>query len=436
MSQFLNLIQSDLCHPESMVLGPGPALRCAACQTSHDVYELVNRPSTDYFRSSELAQAYAHWTGDLQVPMSFPLSHIKGIKDAVVVGQSLERVERSVRLLRALNAPFTTDTRVERTSDMDTFLRDFLNIVYQHPQAESTDERVALHALMKSMHDVLSARDAINPFETYFNVLVPYAQRCLPHWSPFQAEPAHPNLARELHTQLVRSFCIRQLFGRYALPLDVIHVMVCCYACSCDMNVVGNWAIDFLVRICRGQFFWPNYQQCVFVSAMQRLVQTHITYKHNSHFFQNVVRPIKRGESIDHYSQMWIPLHEAQAYLKQHFAVPDTSPNMLDMAFSHTFPAVLFEECSDQLGFTMGYNHLVMTLNRKNGQLPKGAFKKARRIHSVVQRFVDKIRGFDAGKDDIWDLDMVRLFFVSDATFQSEIMEVIHMLVVDDDAEE
>lgn len=445
--QFLNLIQSDLCPhhhspDDALVLGPGPALHCRVCQTAviPDVYAHINRPSADYFLASQLGQAYAQWTGDLNVPISFPLSHIDGIRDTVVVGQSLERVEKSIRWLRALNAPFTTDPvaggggAAAAGHEMDTFLRDFLSIIYQHPPAETSDERTALNALMKSMHGILSARDAVNPFETYFQVLVPYVQRCFSSWQPFPAEPVHSNLARELHTQLIRSFRIRQLFGRYAIPLDVMHVMVACYACSCSMDVVGNFAIDFLVRICRGQFFWAQFPHCVFVQAMQQLVRARIHPRKNSHWYQCVVRPFKEGQAIHMYSQMWTTLHDVQRALKGHFRVPDTTPDMLDMAFAHTFPAVLFQDCSDQLGYTMGYNHLIMALNRHNGQLPKGAFKKARRIHDVVQRFVNQILAFDEGKDTaIWDLDMVKLFFARDENFHQEIMEVVHMVVTEDD---
>lgn len=445
MAAFLNLIHRDLCHAEAVVPHPGPALYCTACRKTPipNVYEYINQARPDYFASSELAQAYAEWTGDAQVPMSFPLSHIEGILDTVVVGQPLERVQKSVRLLRALNAPFTTDPNVEHVPDMDTFLPDFLNILYRSPAADTPDEQKALEALMKCMHDIFSQRDALNPFDIYFKVLVPYVTACLTDWHPFAAEPPHPNLARELHTQLVRSFYVRQLFGRYAIPFDVIHVMVGCYACSCNMDVVGNWAIDFLARVCRGEFFWQRFPQCVFVRAMQALVDREINYKRNTHYYKSVVKHFKSGDVIDQYSQMWQPLHEVQAYLKRrYFDLPHLQKvpsDVLDMAFAHTFPAALFRDCADQLGFVMGYNHLIMTMNRRSGYVAKGAFKKARLIHDVVRRFVTKLLAFDAGNASqkaVWNLDMVRLFFASDSDFQAEIMKVIHILVMEEDEEQ
>lgn len=422
---FLDLIRNDVCHADAMELGPGPLLHCTACGKRVNVYEYINRPSSDYFLSSQLAQAFAEWTGDVSVPLSFPLSHIDGILDTVVAGQSLDRVQKSVSLLRALNAPFTTDRHVERTSEMDTFLGDFLKIIYDNPLAKKESEWVALKDLMQAMHSILTASSS--PFEMYFTSLVPYVQRCFTQWQPVPAEPPHPNLARELYTQLIRSFHIRRQFGRYAIPFDVIHVIVCCYACSCSVEVVGNFAIDFLVRICRGQFFWKTFPDCDFVRAMQRLVNSKINFRNNTNYYNNVIKWFERGETIDQYSKMWYPLNEVQAFLKRHYVVRHTTPDVLDMGFAHTFPAVLFDDCPDQLGFTMGSNHLLMSMNRRTGQLPKGAFKKARQIHDVVKRFVNKIRAFDAG--DYWNLDMVKLFFASDPNFHQEIREVVQMLV-------
>lgn len=437
---FLNLVQRDVCHVQGLVLGPGPTLHCTICQKqAMAIYDYINQPHEDYFRSSQLAQAYEAWTGDEFVPMSFPLSHIEGIYDLIVVGQPLNRVRKSIRLLRALNAPFTTEAHVQLTEDMRTLLPDFLNIIYEHSHAESTDELQALHALMKSMHDILSVKDAINPFETYFNVLVPFVQKCLTDWQPLPAESEHPNLAVELHSQLLRSHVIRKTFSRYAIPFDVLHVMVCCYASSCNMEVVGNWALDFLARICRGEFYWGQYRDCIFIKTMQKLIQGNIHYNtRQGNYYQLVVRPIKSGESKDHYSNLWIPLHEVQALLKKKYFLPNTSSDIMDVAFQHAFPAVLFTDYADQLGFMMGYNHLIMTVNKRNGVLPKGAFKKARVIHDVVQRFVGRIRDFDDGdstKKPIWNMDMLKLFFASDEDFQKEIMQVVHLLVKNDDEE-
>lgn len=432
---FLNSIRSDVCHADHLVLTPGPALFCTVCQKQVLVIaDYINQPNADYFRSSHLAQAYAAWTGDDQVPMSFPLSHVSGIYDGIVVGQPVSRVRKSIRLLRALNAPFTTEPQVDPVPEMQTFLSDFLNILYEHPMEEASKEREALHALMKSMHDLLSVKDALHPFDTYFTVLVPFVQKCLTEWQPLPAEPEQENCARELHTQFIRSHAIRCAFSRYAIPFDVLHVMVCCYACSCNMEVVGNWALDFLARVCRGEFYWQRYSQSPFIQKMQHLLRGSFGY--GSEFYKHVIRPIKSGEAKDHYSVMWRPLHEMQTVLKKKFVFPNLPSDLLELAFQQAFPAVLFTDYADQLGFMMGYNHLILTVNRRNGLLPKGAFKKARRIHDVTQRFVQQFRQFDEGNTKpIWNMDMLRLFFASDPDFHTEIRDVVQLLVVEDDQE-
>lgn len=444
---FLNLIQDKICHVEAIQLLPGgPRLYCHQCQKDIivNLYDYISRPDPgDYFRSSALAQAYAAWTGDLQVPISFPVTDIEGIHDCVNIGQPLHRVRKSVGILRALNAPFT-DRPSERTHLDNQFLTEFLRIVYEHPKSSSTGggsetshERMALDALIKSMHKILTA--TANPFDTYFHVLVPYVKACVPattSFRPFPAEMEDANLAKELYVQLIRSFRIRKRFGKYAIPFDVLHVMACCYACSNNMDLVGNWALDFLIRICRGEFFWAAQDANPFLGAMQRLVASEYSYRKKTDYYQSVIKPIRSGESIEHYSRMWQPLHEMQVYLHRRFTVPGVSQDVLDVAFTHCFPALLFTKHPDQLGFTMGYNHLIMTMNRRNGHLPKGAFKQAKRVHGVVQRFVERVLQFEGNRPIIWTLDTVKLFFASDPHFEEEMMQVIQMIVTDVEEEE
>lgn len=438
---FLNLVSGELCcPPERMSLKPGPALFCEDCRTFPipDLFEYVERPVPgDFFRSGLLAGALADWIGSEEVPVSFPVSHVDGILDVVVRKQSLRRVRRSVRLLRAIHAPFTTDPVVARScpEDMRTFLADFLDILHEHPHSETADERVALEALMRNMHDLVTCREAANPFETYFNVLVPYVQTCS-EWQPFDAEAELSNPASELHLQLVRSHLIRTVFGRYAVPFDVIHVMVCCYACSSDAEVVGNWAIDFLARMCRGDFDWKRFADSPFVVRMQKLIHSQFNYKTNRDVYHKVVKPILRGESIDQYSVLWRPYHEMLPRLREGYRVPGVwSSDVLDVAFAHAFPAVLFQDHADQLGFAMGMNHLVTSANRQTGELPTGAFKKARAIHDVVRRFVRRVQDFHEDdvprKEDrlVWNLETVRLFFASDPQFHDEIMRVLRVLL-------
>ena len=428
---FLNLIQNELCHPDKINLTTGPMLYCNQCQKSLNIYEYITMPSNDFFRSSELAEAFFAWTGDENVPMNFTLVDIEGIFPKTIFRQSLKRVHKSLRLLKALNAPFLSSLQAGyHYEDMDTFLIDFLNIIYEHPDADSSHARRLLDALIRAMHDLLSCKDIINPFETYFNVLVPYVQQCFSEWQPLNVNESFPNLASELLTHLQISSAIRQVFGKFSIPFDVIHVMVSCYVCSVDMDVVGNWVLDFMARVCRGQYFWKNYTHSPFVEKMNRLIRDEIKpTKHPK--FCDALRPFRMGESAEHYSTFLIPLNDVQIFLKKKF-----NPNndkVKEMAFMQMFPAICFQDHADYLGFTIGHNYLIQIINSNHGKIIKGIFKTAKHIHLTVQKFINNIQQFEGMSDKnntlFWTMDFFKLFLASHEEYEKEIPETINKLI-------
>lgn len=428
---FLNLIQTDICHPEKVSLVSGPALFCNECQKGFNIYEYITRISNDYFRSSQLAQAFYEWTGDENVPMNFTIIDVEGIFSKTIVGQSLNRVVKSLRFLKALNAPFTTQSHVDRFEDMNEFLADFLKIIHEHPDSESSEARQMLDNILETMYQILnSSKNSIDFFDTYFNDLVPFVQQCEPKWQPVHVNDSLPNLAVELLTQLQISSAIRKTFGKFSISFDMIHVMVCCFACSVDMDVVGNWVMDFMARVCRGQFFWKSYPDCHFVKIMNRIIRHHV--KKSDHF--NILRNIRSGESIEHYSTFLVPFYELQMFLKGIFCRGKNN-RVKEMAFFQMFPAVCFQDHADQLGFTIGYNYLVQTLNRNNGRVVKGIFQTAKSLHGTVQKFVRKINDFETmpGQHQntqlLWTMDTFKLFLASDPNYEEEIKNLMKMLI-------
>lgn len=431
---FLNLIQTDLCHPDKVSLVPGPALVCNQCQKGFNVYEYITRVSTDHFRSSQLAQAFHAWTGDRNVPMNFTLVDLEGIFPKTIVGQSLDRVLNSLRLLKAINAPFTARPQVDRFEEMNKFLIDFLSIVYEHPEAEPSSARETLDNIIKTMYQLLtSSKDSIDLFDTYFNDLVPFVQQCETEWQPLQVSDSYPNLAVELLAQLQISSAIRKTFGKFSIPFDMIHVMVCSFACSVDMDVVGNWIMDFTARICRGRFFWKSYPKCHFVETMNQIIRHEILPRKQSAFY-DTLKAIRTGESAEHYSTFLMPFHECQMFLKRKFC-RGKYDRVKEMAFHQMFPAVCFQDHGDQLGFTIGYNYLVQTINKNNGRFTKGMFKTAKNLHRTVQKFVGKIQDFETmpaqyqNTELHWTMDTFKLFLASDKDYEKEILNVIRTLV-------
>lgn len=429
---FLNLVQTDICHPEKVSLVAGPALFCHQCGKGFAVYEYITRISTDHFRSSELAQAFREWTGDENVPMNFTVVDLEGIFSKTIVGQSLNRVLKSLRLLRAINAPFTTRPQVDRFEDMNNFLFDFLNMVKEHP--ESTAAREIINDVLHSMYELLNtSKESIDLFSTYFDDLVPFVQRCVPDGKPIRVNDSFPNLAREMHEQLQLSSAIRKQFGKFSIPFDMIHVMVCSFACSVDMDVVGNWVMDFIARVCRGRFFWKSYPDCPFVETMNRIVYREVLSRAGSDHYKTLTK-ITTGKSIEHYSTFLMPFHELQMFLKGKFC-RGRHDRVQEMAFHQMFPAVCFTDHGDQLGFTIGHNYLVQTLNRNNGRIVKGMFKTAKSLHRTVQKFIAKIRDFETMPDGspntqlLWTVDTFQLFLASDPEYEAEIKSVLRTVV-------
>lgn len=426
---FMNLIWNDLCHPDKINLTSGPMLFCTECRKSLKIYEYVTKPSDDHFRSSVLAEAYFAWTGDENVPMNFILVDLQGIYPKTIFGQSLRRVRKSLRLLKALNAPFLSSRQpIDCKSETDSFLIDFLNIINEHPNSDSTHARMMLDALIKAMHDLLSCKDVINPFETYFEELVPYVQKCFTDWEPLEVNDSFPNLASELLAHLQISSAVRQVFGKFAIPFDVIHVMVGAYTCSVDMDAVGNWVLDFMARVCRGQYFWKNYPHCSFVEKLNRLIRIEIAPTKHAKFCETL-RPIRKGESCEYYSTILIPLNEVQQFLRRKFKTNDDKST--EMAFNQLFPTVCFQDHADHLGFTMGYNYLIQNINSNHGKITKGIYKTAKFIHLSVAKYIRKIQQFENASQDpiLWTMDTFKLFLASDPDYEKEISETIKTLL-------
>lgn len=444
--EFLKLIPDKICcSPDRVVLMPGPTLICNACGKDliGNVHQFINQPHPgDFFRSSQLAQAFADATGG-DVPMSFPLIDIKGIRDTIVFGQSVSRVKKSIRLLRALNAPFTTrpcsggELNSDDTAD---FMSDFLNIIHEHPEAKRSNERVLLDALLQNMHDMFKGREE-NPFNVYFTQLVPFVQNCLSfEWKPLDAaaEPEDVNLARELYRQLSMSYMIRSVHGRYVIFFEVLHIMVCMYACSSDINVVANWALDFLARICRGQFNCMRYADCKFVEILKRIIQREYSNTKNNAVVKHVINPIVRGESSEQWSEAWKPLHEMIGNVaRKFFDVTKGVPGPVkELAVVLYVPAVLFRDHGDQLGFAMAYNHIRSNCGKNLEPYRKAVFKEGKRIHLLAREFVNKMNEFEKGKSGTtvwWDMNMVHLFLLSDPDFETQIVKVVRTLMMQDE---
>lgn len=420
--EFVKLL--PICHPESAILDVNRNIYCDLCKkiVIVDIFEYVRQPFDDHFYGAALAQALYECTGNDQVPLPFTVVDIDGILPKRVTGQTLQHVRKCIEFLRAINAPFTTNPSHKMCPEMGQFMTDYLKMV--------DSDHTLLNQLIQGMHQVLNAdKEFSNPFEFYFSKLVPYTQKCIDGWKPLQAMPPDANLAKELWIQLSQSNAIRKMFGIYCIPFDAIHAMVASYACCSDPDMVGNWVLDLMARICSGNYFWQRYRDCIFVKTMQNVLKTEVTLRNHMALY-HTMRQFQNGNAIDCISTQWTNYLQLAKLVHSKFHVPQTTYDVNELACNQMFPAVLFENQGDLFGFILSSTHLMMSVDPKRAMVPKGAFKKAREIHRIVKRFVDSVFRFN---QPIWTLDTLQLFLAAEPNLEREISEVFRLLITQEE---
>lgn len=440
LPDFLNLVRADLCH-ENVVFGPGPSLFCQVCKTTPipNVYDYIDRDFPhDRLYSCTLAQAYYRQTGDDNVRVSFYVLGATGILPQCVQGQTLRRLRESIQLMKAINAPFIQDASPHTPTElMETFLQKYVQAVSNQKTRDkiTPGEQTFLNHLLKTMHQLLHSKDTPHPFEFYFQKLVPYVKRCVNDNLLLPRVDEETNLAKDLIFQLQFSQAIRDRYGKYSIPFEVIHVMLGCYVSSSNINVVANWALDLMARVCRGQFFWQNYKNCCFVEAMQTLLNTEVTTRKNTPLYY-VKREIMVGNAAESLSSFLPNYMQLEMLIKDKFAskFPDVNPQVLQVATNQMFPAVIFEDNADHLGFTMELGHVACNIDPRTGLIKKGTYGTARKIHRVVSKFIRQVCKFDR-IENAWTMDTLHQFLESDPTLEQDILEVSKMLLVKQDEE-
>lgn len=425
--EFVKLL--SICHPESATLANNVSIYCNICQkvVIPCIFQYIRQPFQDHLYGAALAQAFYEWTGNDQVPLPFTVVDVDGVLSQRVTGQSLRHVAECIQILRAINAPFTTESQLEQRPEMGTFMMNFLKSVRFDPLSR---EEQMLSQMIRGVQQVLEAdKEFANPFELYFSKLVPYTQQCVSDWQPFQAQPPDPNGAKELWIQLYRSNVIRNKFGMYCIPFDAIHVMVGAFTCCSDTAMVCNWVLDLVVRICRGHYFWKRYPDCLFVKTVNQVLGTHVTRRNHMALYQTM-RQFRDGNAVDCLPNLWTHYLQLVKLVHLKFNVPHTTYDVNEMACQQVFPAVLFEDHGDFYGFILSSTHLMMSVEKN--ALPKGAFKKARHIYKIVQKFVKSVSEFHQS-NMVWTLDTLKLFMLANPNLEDEIKEVTQVLLTEEE---
>ncbi|GFQ90058.1 uncharacterized protein TNCT_113341 [Trichonephila clavata] len=439
---FLELIRPHLCHdPDRMSIlalsNQPPAIRCETCQQTPipNVYSFIREAAdADLLGACHLAQMYHMLTGDEEVPVPFALVSIEGILPKRVENQPIRKLYASVKILKALNAPFTQNATMEKpTMEMQHFLTDYMNaITHAKPQEPLKDsEKMVLNHLLQRLHQAMESKEfQDNKFDFYFEKLVPYVKACRKDWTPLPPEE-ESSLIKQLLNQLQRSMAIRKMFSRNCIPFDIFHVLVGCYACCSDIGMVANWTLDLIARICRGQFFWKEYESCTFVQQMLRGIKSDISCKRNTDLYY-VMRSIQKGEGIECLSENFAKYGQLEKRIKEKI---QALSDLVEMVTHQLFPNILFDHHADQLAFNIAMGHVACNMDLKTAQVKKGAFAKARRLYGIISQLVKQVEAFDAQYPIPWTIDTLKLFMVSDSNIEKNLTE-IPAVVFEPDEEE
>lgn len=430
---FLHLVQDKLCHGrENACIVPGPRLHCEFCGNDPipDVYKYICGKGTNHLHPCELAQAFYEMTGDPNVPVNFVIV-ADNILPTYIEGQLLSRLRNAVHFYKVLLAPFTQhSTPYVTTPEMDSFMVDYAEGITSLtcPQEEtSSNAQFLLKQLLENLHKSLRSKDTPNPFEHYVNTLVPYVKLCDPTVPLLPADDDdEANLASNLVSQLRRSQWVRDQYSRYSFVFDLMHVMVGCYVSSCNKEVVANWVLEFISCLCGGKFFWKQFPECPLVVEMKNFIQSEVSHRKKPNLYY-VLREIQRGNAAESLSSFLPNYLQLEMLVKEKFR---DHP----MAASQLFPAILFEDVADHLGFAMHLGHVAFNMNMKTGTVKKGTFQAARKFHVVVAKCVDSVRRFDAIKN-IWTMDTFHQFLESEPNLEQELVGVAKLLLVREDVQ-
>ncbi|GFV82855.1 uncharacterized protein TNCV_1178701 [Trichonephila clavipes] len=237
---------------------------------------------------------------------------------------------------------------------------------------------------------------------------------------PLPPEEEESNLIKQLLNQLPRSMAIRKMFSRYCIPFDIFHVLVGCYACCSDIEMVANWALNLRACICRDQFFWKEYESCAFVQQILHGIESDVTYKRNTDLYY-VMRSIGKGEKIECLSENFAKYGQLEKLVKEKIQAP---MDLVDMVSHQLFPNILFDHYADQLAFNIAMGHVACSMDLKKVHVKKGAFSKARCLYGIISKLVKQVEAFDAQYSIPWTIDTLKLFMVSDPNIEKNLTEI------------
>lgn len=429
---FVQAIQDKLCHPSiRLATGPDgkPAIQCQECKETPipDVYAYIEKMSKiNILGGCQVAQWYAEWSGDTNVPVSVIIMNIDGILPQRIEGQTLARVATSIKILKAINAPFTENSIIEPfTEEMNLFLIECANIIAANKEGVlEKNEKIILDNIVQSLRTILNSEDfQDNKFKYYFETLVPYVKSCT-EGPLLPADDDDSNLVNQLAKQLLRSQAIRAQFGQFSLSFELFHVLAACYACCSNKDVVCNWFLDLAARICNGNFFWKKHPSCKWVQQVRQIVNNEMKSKRNMELYY-VLRNMKQGDGIESLSENFERYAMLERAIREKIQAP---ADLYEMVCQQHFPATVFENHRDCMGFNVALCYIVKHLDQRTGQVQKGAFRSARKVCQVICKLMQQMQDFNSQNPLPWTMDTMKLFLASDPNIDKSLKTMAECL--------
>lgn len=388
-----------LCHDKNEIhINENRQLFCKVCnRLILDVNKHLTIDTLPIF-SSFLAKHYANWTGDVHVPCRIVIKDIPGIEPRYVEISYFNLIN-TIELLGTLNQDFIQcknhhfDVKVTLKSKiLENFIDYYMNMINTIEYDKEDIEKI-LKAILRQMKESFNTND-YNIFEYYLNIICPYVKT---FDSTVREEIVNVDCPGEFFVHLSQNATIiRKHFGKYCLPFDVIYIMIYCFACHKDLDIVANFVFDLIARLCNKYFDEPTKYQ----EKCKTLVNTHIHFSKKSELY-HITKALQEGKAAEIFS---IDFYDKFAKLQQlifaEFCKVVSTPSdvITKFAFSQSFPFILFPNSANYYSFMCMMGYATSKLNLKHvAHFEKGASSSARQIMHFVEDYVHKVENFGKG---------------------------------------
>lgn len=418
-----------LCHDENVIVRDNRDVFCGTCDGFVMNVGMHLTQDLDFLISCQVAQYYANWTGDVEVPCKIKIVNIPGIMPAEVI-VPYSSLLNAIELLKTANSEFIHRNNplfdkkpTLKNKILEKFISNFVDSI-QHLTYQDEDVQTIITSILEQMKNLYEDQ---NIFKYYLNVLCPYVKSCCP--SSILVRQCTVRSPGEYLLMLSQDATdIRNQFGKLAIPFDVIYIMIYCYLCHSNVDLIANFTFDLIARVCRGYFNDVNK----YGEATNRILNKCISYKQNTHL-HFLIQCIRKGQTVEHISQDFLEKYsELQQLVWNEFTKTVSTPNdqIQKFAFSQSFPFIIFPSGPNYYGFMVMLGYLMKKICVKTGSFEKGTLSNSRKIFKFVEMYTTKIGDFEMQGTQVlfWNVEVLKLFIGSDASLLAQFKDVLELL--------